>query len=46
MYKNAGAQGGPQGGFDPNNMGGNPGGQQNPNNGDDQNVTDADFEEV
>ena len=51
MYKNAGAQGGPQGpGFDPNNMGGgfqggnpNQGNQQN--NGDD-NVTDADFEEV
>ena len=51
MYKNAGAQGGPQGGFDPNNMGGgfqggNPGqGSQNNGNGDD-NVTDADFEEV
>ena len=44
MYKNAGAQGGPQGaGFDPNNMGG-----QNPNQGpsNDDNVTDADFEEV
>jgi molecular chaperone DnaK len=51
MYRNAGgAQGGPQGGFDPNNMGGgfqggNPGGQNNNGNGDD-NVTDADFEEV
>ena len=52
MYRNAGgAQGGPQGGFDPNNMGGgfqggNPGqGSQNSGNGDD-NVTDADFEEV
>ena len=52
MYRNAGgAQGGPQGGFDPNNMGGgfqggNPGqGSQNNGNGDD-NVTDADFEEV
>jgi molecular chaperone DnaK len=46
MYKNAGAQGGPQGGFDPNNMGGNPNpGQQN-NNGGDDTVTDADFEEV
>ena len=50
MYKNTGAQGGPQGGFDPNNMGGfggaqggNPG-QNNGNN--DDNVTDADFEEV
>ena len=53
MYRNAGgAQGGPQGGFDPNNMGGgfqggNPGGQNNGNNGgNDDNVTDADFEEV
>ena len=52
MYKNAGgAQGGPQGGFDPNNMGGgfqggNPGGQNNGNKGNDDNVTDADFEEV
>ena len=50
MYKNAGAQGGPQGGFDPNNMGGgfqggNPG-QNNGNKGSDDNVTDADFEEV
>ena len=50
MYKNAGAQGGPQGGFDPNNMGGgfqggNPGQNNNGGNGDD-NVTDADFEEV
>ena len=50
MYKNAGAQGGPQGGFDPNNMGGgfqggNPG-QNNGNKGGDDNVTDADFEEV
>ena len=50
MYKNAGAQGGPQGGFDPNNMGGgfqggNPGGQNNGGKNDD-NVTDADFEEV
>ena len=51
MYKNAGAQGGPQGGFDPNNMGGgftggNPNqGPQN-NNGGDDTVTDADFEEV
>ena len=47
MYKNAGPQGGPQGaGFDPNNMGGNPnqGPQDNGNN--DDNVTDADFEEV
>ena len=50
MYKNAGAQGGPQGGFDPNNMGGgfqggNPNqGPQNP--GGDDTVTDADFEEV
>lgn len=50
MYKNSGAQGGPQGqGFDPNNtgngfQGGNPnqGNQQN----NDDNVTDADFEEV
>jgi molecular chaperone DnaK len=53
MYRNAGgAQGGPQGGFDPNNMGGgfqggNPGGQNNGGNGgNDDNVTDADFEEV
>ena len=54
MYRNAGgAQGGPQGGFDPNNMGGfgggfqggNPG-QNNGNKGNDDNVTDADFEEV
>ena len=53
MYRNAGgAQGGPQGGFDPNNMGGfggtqggNPG-NNNGNNGGDDNVTDADFEEV
>ena len=51
MYKNAGAQGGPQGGFDPNNMGGgfqggnpNQGPQNGGNNND--NVTDADFEEV
>ena len=50
MYKNAGAQGGPQGGFDPNNMGGgfqggNP--DQGPQNGGgDDTVTDADFEEV
>ncbi len=50
MYKNAGAQGGPQGGFDPNNMGGgfqgcNP--NQGPRNGGgDDTVTDADFEEV
>ena len=45
MYKNAGAQGGPQGGFDQNNMGGNP--NQGPqNNGDNDTVTDADFEEV
>ena len=36
MYKNAGAQGGPQ---DPN-------AGQNPNNGNDQDVTDVDFEEV
>lgn len=46
MYKNAGAQGGPQGpGFDPNNMGG-----QQPNQGnngkDDGEVQDVDFEEV
>ena len=48
MYKNAGAQGGPQGaGFDPNNMGGNPNaGQQNNNKGGDDEVTDVDFEEV
>ena len=49
MYRNSGAQGGPQGGFDPNAggfQGGNPGqGSQNNGNGDD-NVTDADFEEV
>ena len=51
MYRNAGGtQGGPQGGFDPNNMGGgfqggNPG-QNNGNKGNDDNVTDADFEEV
>ena len=50
MYRNSGAQGGPQGGFDPNNMGGgfqggNPG-NNNGNNGGDDNVTDADFEEV
>ena len=50
MYKNAGAQGGSQGqDFDPNNMGGgfqggNP--NQGPQNGNDDNVTDADFEEV
>ena len=45
MYKNAGGQGGPQGGFDPNMGGGNPNqGQQN--NGGDDTVTDADFEEV
>ena len=51
MYRNAGgAQGGPQGGFDPNNMGGGfqggNNGQNNGNNGGDDNVTDADFEEV
>ena len=48
MYKNAGAQGSPQGaGFDPNNMGGNPNaGQQNNNKGGDDEVTDVDFEEV
>lgn len=48
MYKNAGAQGGPQGaGFDPNNIGGNPNaGQQNNNKGGDDEVTDVDFEEV
>ncbi len=51
MYKNAGAQGGPQGGFDPNNMGGgfqggNPGQNNGNNGGNDDNVTDADFEEV
>ena len=50
MYRASGAQGGPQGGFDPNaggfQGGQNPGGQ-NPNNGNgDDNVTDADFEEV
>ncbi len=45
MYKNAGAQSDPQSGFDPNNMGGNP--NQGPqNNGGDDTVTDADFEEV
>ena len=49
MYKNAGAQGGPQnpfGGQDP--FGGQQGGQQNPGNngGKDDNVTDVDFEEV
>ena len=50
MYKNAGAQGGPQGGFDPNNMGGGfQGGNPNQgpqNGGGDDTVTDADFEEV
>ena len=52
MYRNAGgAQGGPQGGFDPNNMGGgfqggNPGQNNGGNGGNDDNVTDADFEEV
>jgi len=52
MYRNAGgAQGSPQGGFDPNNMGGgfqggNPGGQNNNGGNGDDNVTDADFEEV
>ena len=50
MYKNAGTQGGPQGGFDPNNMGGGfQGGNPNQgpqNNGGDDTVTDADFEEV
>ena len=50
MYRNAGgAQGGPQGGFDPNNMGGGfQGGNPGQNNGgkNDDNVTDADFEEV
>ncbi len=52
MYRNAGgAQGGPQGGFDPNNMGGGFQGGNNSqnnggNNGNDDNVTDADFEEV
>lgn len=49
MYKNAGAQGGPQNPFngqDP--FGGQQGGQQNPGNngGKDDNVTDVDFEEV
>ncbi len=50
MYKNAGAQGGPQNPFngqDP--FGGQQGGQQNPggdNGGKDDNVTDVDFEEV
>lgn len=44
MYKNAGAQGGPQNPFD----GAQQGGQQNPGNngGKDDNVTDVDFEEV
>ena len=52
MYRNAGgAQGGPQGGFDPNNMGGgfqggNPGQNNGNKGGNDDNVTDADFEEV
>jgi molecular chaperone DnaK len=49
MYKNAGAQGGPQGGFDPNMGGGFQGGNPNQgqqNNGGDDTVTDADFEEV
>ncbi|MCQ2314197.1 MAG: molecular chaperone DnaK [Bacteroidales bacterium] len=48
MYKNAGAQGGPQGpGFDPNNMGGNPNaGQQNNSSKPDDEVQDVDFEEV
>ena len=52
MYRNSGgAQGGPQGGFDPNNMGGGFQGGNNSqnnggNNGSDDNVTDADFEEV
>ena len=48
MYKNAGAQGGPQGpGFDPNNMGGNPNaGQQNNGGKPDDEVQDVDFEEV
>ncbi len=45
MYKNAGAQAGPQaGGFDPNNMGGQQQ-QQGGKNPDDE-VTDVDFEEV
>ena len=43
MYRNAGHQGGLQGGFDQNNM---DGGFQGGNNGGDDNVTDADFEEV
>lgn len=48
MYKNAGAQGGPQGpGFDPNNMGGNPNAGQHNNGGKpDDEVQDVDFEEV
>ena len=48
MYKNAGAQGGPQGpGFDPNNMGENPNAGQHNNGGKpDDEVQDVDFEEV
>ena len=48
MYKaqqQAGGQGGAAG-FDPNNMGGNPGAGQQSNGGNDQNVTDVDYEEV
>ena len=39
------ARGASSGGFDPNNMGGNPNAGQQSNNGDD-NVTDVDYEEV
>ena len=56
MYKaqqQAGGQGGDfaqqargASGFDPNDMGGNPGAGQQSNGGDDQNVTDVDYEEV
>ena len=40
------ARGAASGGYDPNNMGGNPNAGQQSNNGNDQNVTDVDYEEV
>ena len=48
MYKAQQQAGGqnPGAGFDPNNMGGNPNAGQQSNNGNDQNVTDVDYEEV
>ena len=48
MYKAQQQAGGanPGAGFDPNNMGGQQGNPGQSNNGNDQNVTDVDYEEV